>query len=346
MVQKLRFLLWLLLGLLVKGPVQAQRNLHPEHRSGYGCAFDSVQQAEFARNPGAARDYQNFLLQVASLSASDRARLLAQPDVTVPVVVHVIHTGGTDDISDAQVANAIQLLNLDFSKTNPDTADVLTDFQPIYANVGFRFRLATRDPTGSCTTGITRTYSTLTNVGDNTVKNLIRWDPNRYLNIWVVSTANGAGGYAFLPCPSATLDGIVIRSAQFGSIGRSCGSNFCFRSLTHEVGHYFGLRHTWGGSNTPGLASNCSIDDGIADTPNTIGSNLDCNLAFSPCGVLATCRTTWTTPPVRACLRRGRRKLCGPRFFLPAAARSFRRRTCAPLAPMMQRRVLPRPARQ
>lgn len=287
MPKKLLPLLGLAAALLLGGPAQAQRDPHPEHRTGFGCAFDSVQQAEFARNPGAARDYQNFLLQVNSLTPTDRARLLAQPDVTVPVVVHVIHTGGTDNITDAQVDDAIRILNLDFSKTNRDTADVISTFQPIYANVGFRFRLAKLDPNGACTNGITRTYSTQTNVGDNNVKNVIRWDPDRYLNIWVVTTANGAGGYAFLPCAGTSLDGIVIRSGQFGSIGRSCGSNFCNRSLTHEVGHYFGLPHTWGGSNTPGLPSNCAIDDGIADTPNTIGSNQDCNLFFSPCGVLA-----------------------------------------------------------
>ena len=55
------------------------------------------------------------------------------------------------------------------------------------------------------------------------------------------------------------------------------------RSLTHEIGHYFGLPHTWGGSNTPGLPSNCGLDDGIADTPNTTGSQNNCNLSFSPC---------------------------------------------------------------
>ncbi|RSK33143.1 M43 family zinc metalloprotease [Hymenobacter metallilatus] len=279
---------------LLRGPAaEAQPTLrptpdpHPLHRTGYRCAFDSAQQAEFARNPAAEREYRAFMQAVGSMSSTDRARLLAQPDVTVPVVVHIIHTGGANNITDAQVQDAIRILNQDFSKTNPDTADVIRDFQPIYANVGFRFRLARLDPNGNCTTGITRTYSAQTSVGDNTVKNLIRWDPSRYLNIWVSDNANGAGGYAYLPCPSATLDGIVVRNAQFGGVGRSCGSNFCRRTLTHEVGHYFGLPHTWGNSNSVGLPSNCNIDDGIADTPNTSGSNQDCNLNYAPCGVLA-----------------------------------------------------------
>ncbi|TGE13950.1 M43 family zinc metalloprotease [Hymenobacter elongatus] len=297
MLKNLLYLCLLALPTLSSAPAMAQQaqappRQYPEHAYGFRCAFDSAQQQAFRRTPGSERNYRNFLLQVAALSASDQARLLAQPDVTVPVVVHVIHTGGANNISDAQVQDAIRILNEDFNKANRDTADVIAAFQPRYATVGFRFRLAQRDPSGNCSTGITRTFSTQTSIGDDRVKSLIGWDSNRYLNIWVCDAANGAGGYAYLPCSGGTADGIVIRNGQFASIGRSCGSNFCVRSLTHEVGHYFGLPHTWGGSNTPGLASNCSIDDGIADTPNTVGvgapsGGSGCPLTNSACGVLA-----------------------------------------------------------
>ncbi|UOQ95981.1 M43 family zinc metalloprotease [Hymenobacter sp. 5317J-9] len=256
---------------------------YPEHKTGFRCAFDSAQQAAFARQPGAAAEYQSFLRQVAARPAAAQARLLATPDVTVPVVMHIIHTGGSSNITDAQVNDAVRVINEDFSKTNRDTADVIPFFRPRYANVGFQFRLAKKDPNGNCTTGITRTYSTDTNIGDDRVKSLIVWDQTRYLNVWVCVSANGAGGYAYLPCSGGSVDGIVIRNAQFGSIGTSGGSNLAIRSLTHEIGHYFGLPHTWGGSNTPGLASNCGIDDGVADTPNTTGISGGCNLSFSPC---------------------------------------------------------------
>ena len=269
---------------------------YPEHKTGFRCAFDSVQQAAFARQPGAAAAYRAFLLGVANMPATEQARLLAAPDVTVPVVVHIIHTGGSNNISDAQVEDAIRVINEDFSKSNRDTVAILPAFQPIAANIGFQMKLARKDPNGTCTTGITRTYSADGNIGDDRVKDLIKWDQSKYLNIWVCTNANGAGGYAYLPCSGGTVDGIVIRNAQFGSIGTSCGANLCIRSLTHEIGHYFGLPHTWGGSNTPGLASNCGIDDGIADTPNTIGSQSGCSTAygtgtvltsFNPCGPLA-----------------------------------------------------------
>ena len=255
---------------------------YPEHQTGLRCAFDSAQQAAFARQPGAAAAYQAFLAQVARTAPSAQARLLAAaPDVTVPVVIHIIHTGGSNNVSDAQVLDAFRVINEDFSKANADTASVIPFFQGRYANVGFQMKLARLDPNGNCTTGITRTYSTDTNIGDERVKSLILWDQSKYLNVWVCSSANGAGGYAYLPCTGGGGDGIVVRNAQFGSIGTS-GGNFAARTMTHELGHFFGLPHTWGGSNTPGLPSNCGLDDGIADTPNTIGSS-GCNLAFAPC---------------------------------------------------------------
>ena len=258
-----------------------------------------MQQAAFARQPGAEGQYRAFVREAQHLSPAAQARLLSQPDVTVPVVMHIIYDDARSNISDAQVLDALRVINEDFSKTNADTADVLASFLPIFANVGFRFRLAKLDPNGNCTTGITRTYSTDTNVGDDRVKSLIRWDQDRYLNIWICTNANGAGGYAYLPCTGGAGDGIIIRNAQFGTIGTSGGSNFAARSLTHEIGHYFGLPHTWGGSNTPGLPGNCGMDDGIADTPNTTGVQSGCNAPygtrvggtvltdFNPCGVLA-----------------------------------------------------------
>jgi PKD repeat protein len=258
------------------------------------CGFDSLQQILFQRYPGSEQAYRAFLRQSNELAQQtgfrDATAARTPPDVTVPVVVHIIHTGTANNITDAQVLDALRIANEDYSKANPDTVDVIPAFRARHANVGFRFRLARRDPNGNCTSGITRTYSTQTLVGDNNVKNLIRWDPSRYLNVWVCENANGSGGYAYLPCTGGNgLDGIVVRNAQFGSIGTAANRpERARRTFTHELAHYFGVPHTWGSSNTAGISSNCGIDDGIADTPNTIGSSTTvCNLADAPCGVLA-----------------------------------------------------------
>ncbi len=210
----------------------------------------------------------------------------ARSNYVVPVVFHIIHNGGVENISDLQVYDAIRILNEDYSRTNPDWQNVRSEFIGIVADVGVEFRLARKDPQGNCTNGITRTVSTLTSVGDQSMKNLIQWPRNRYLNIWVGASANGAAGYALLPSAAqflSTQDGIVLQHSYVGSIGTGLPQRS--RALTHEVGHWINLPHTWGNSNTPALASNCNEDDGVADTPNTQGWT-SCNLNGNTCGSL------------------------------------------------------------
>jgi PKD repeat protein len=205
---------------------------------------------------------------------------------TIPVVFHILHTYGSENISDAQVEDAITVLNNDYNKLNADTAAIVPAFQAIAANCGVVFKLAKLDPDGNCTNGIDRIYSPLTNVGDDDTK-LNLWPRNKYLNIWVVKNiSSGAAGYSMYPSSvqgagGAQVDGVMILSTYVGSIGTSSVSRS--RSLTHEVGHWLNLAHCWGSSNTPGASSNCSSDDNVSDTPNTIGWT-SCNLNGATCG--------------------------------------------------------------
>ena len=204
----------------------------------------------------------------------------------IPVVFHIIHNNGPENISDDQVRDAIRVMNEDYNKLNSDWADVQPEFLNIVANVGITFKLAQLDPNGNCTNGITRTVSTLTYDGDQNMKNLIQWPRNRYLNIWVSAGAGGAAGYSMYPSAvsgswGAPADGIVILSDYVGSIGTSSVSHS--HALSHEAGHWLNLKHCWGDSNTPGLASNCGEDDNVSDTPNTIGWTT-CNLRGATCG--------------------------------------------------------------
>jgi PKD repeat protein len=205
-------------------------------------------------------------------------------DYTIPLVFHIIHNNGEENISNEQIEDAVRILNEDFNRLNPDWDNVNQAFLPLVANVGISFKLAKRDPQGNCTNGITRTVSALTNDGTQTMKDLIQWPRNKYLNVWVAASADGAAGYTYRPGSvnnQPSWDGIVILHDYTGSIGT--GSVSRSRALTHEVGHWINLAHTWGNTNEPAVADNCDSDDGVSDTPNTIGWTY-CALNGASCG--------------------------------------------------------------
>lgn len=220
----------------------------------------------------------------------DESELARSSDYIIPVVFHVIHANGEENISDAQIQDAIDVMTEDFTLENDDITSVIDEFAGIVADVGVEFRLAKLDPNGNCTNGIVRVESEETFEGGENLKGISpAWPRANYLNIWVASDlSGGAAGYTYTPGSvdgfwGAQTDGIVIRHNYVGSIGT--GSTVGSRALTHEVGHWINLRHPWGGSNNPGLSDNCGSDDNVDDTPNTIGWT-SCNLSGESCGTL------------------------------------------------------------
>ncbi|MCB0480949.1 MAG: T9SS type A sorting domain-containing protein [Flavobacteriales bacterium] len=207
-------------------------------------------------------------------------------DYIIPVVFHVLHEGGPENVSDLVIHDAIRILNEDFNKLNPDTSDVVSSFKNSIGNAKIEFRLAKKDPQGKPHTGIDRIYTSLTNNAGESSK-LNTWSRASYLNIWIVKTiGSGAAGYTFLPGTANWMpsrDGIILLYNYFGAI-RS-GNARLSRALTHEIGHWLNLPHTWGGTNDPGVAANCQDDDGVWDTPNTIGWQ-SCNLNGTTCNSL------------------------------------------------------------
>lgn len=205
----------------------------------------------------------------------------SEPDLMIPVVFHILHQNGAENISDAQVQDQIRILNRDYQKKNADTANVVSAFQDIIAHVGFGFKLARIDPQGNCTNGIIRHLTPKTNWDANNLNDFtFSWPRDKYLNIYVVKTINiAATAYAFLPGTPipASADVIVSLHNMVGSIGTGTISNS--RVLTHEVGHWFGLHHIWGTSNQPGVV--CG-DDLVEDTPETKGFS---NCATSNTGI-------------------------------------------------------------
>jgi PKD repeat protein len=261
----------------------------------YHCGTDEMRQQIFLQHPelipGIARASER--LEEFTHEFEKQPQQKSGATYIIPVVFHVVHNYGPENISDAQIHDALKQVNIQFRKLNSDTTDIVSVFKPIAADCQIEFRLAQLDPNGNCTTGITRTVSPLTAIGDHQVKSLIHWPPDKYLNVYVCNQAAGLAGHSMLPGDADTIpewDGIVMQHSYLGTIGTS--EYFRRTVLTHEIGHYLNLQHIWGGNNVPnyfylpcGDAGNCAFDDGVADTPNTIGWQT-CSLGGYTCSSL------------------------------------------------------------
>lgn len=240
------------------------------------CGGDVMQQDLWKKRPELAAAQAMLdaqFTQVFRQKEKDVAARAAAAPLVLPVVVHIIHNGGSENISDAQVAKAVQHLNDAFAHAG------------YYAQAGasvetsIQFCLARRTPDGLATTGINRVASALTSLDMETddlpLKDLSRWDPTRYINIWVVQSINslssgpGVAGYAYFPSSHGRPEDGMVCEAQF--FGVSPEKEVVF---IHEMGHYFGLYHTFEGGCKN---DDCLVDgDRVCDTPPDQGKHTAC----------------------------------------------------------------------
>ncbi len=201
---------------------------------------------------------------------------MSQSIITIPVVVHVVWNTNAENISDAQIFSQIDVLNDDFRRTNSDASNTPSVWQNIAADCQIEFCLASIDPNGNPTTGITRTQTSQTsfsisssNMKSTSTGGIDPWDQDDYLNIWVCDLTGGILGYATPPSNfNNPEDGVVIRYRYFGTTGQVQAPFNKGRTATHEVGHWLNLKHVWGDSN-------CGNDQ-CADTPTQQSSNYGC----------------------------------------------------------------------
>lgn len=256
-------------------------------------------------NPG----YKANLAHQFQLAKSNH--LKSNDTYVIPVVVHIVYNPANpaENIADSVVHNQIDVLNRDYQRLNADSVNLRDTFDFIAGKANIKFRLATIDPDGNPTTGITRTettYSTFMNYtefmqGDMSSVERVKatadggidpWDQTHYLNIWVCNMAIEFGGqsipallgYSTPPTglpnwPAGSTgglnDGTVIQYQAFGGEYLSpievSGQIIPVngRTTVHEVGHYLGLRHIWGDGD-------CTQQDGIDDTPNADAESSGC----------------------------------------------------------------------
>lgn len=206
--------------------------------------------------------------------------------LTVPLVFHVVHQNGPENIPDSVIINSVNVLNQRFSNSGPYNFGN-------GVNVNIQFCLASTDPWGNPTNGITRDTSYWSvfpsNAGANAdfmMKNVNRWNPSRYLNVWLPKStifAMPSNAYSSYPWYiGLPIDGVVIEALSLGN------PHFL---LAHEVGHYLGLYHNDEGNSCVNF--NCLLDgDHVCDTPpeyqpmdcalSSCNTDLDDTTGFSP----------------------------------------------------------------
>lgn len=250
----------------------------------------------FANNPAAAQQYEqeqtafNAQVNQAARGSNDIEK---NTIYTIPVVFHILHNGGPENISREQVLDAVAIMNRDYAMLNPDISTLHYPFDSIKSAADIKFVLATKTPNGQCFSGITRTQNVITNDGSNGGNQVAaivagndvyqgQWPGNKYLNIFVCANIGGAAGYTMNPMSwTATQmgNGIFVLHNYTGSIGTS--SEYTSRTLTHEAGHWLNLSHVWGSNNNPG-SGGCGDTDNVQDTPDCVGST-SCNYNANTC---------------------------------------------------------------
>jgi hypothetical protein len=212
-----------------------------------------------------------------TLNNPESARLLSTGVMEIPVVVNVLYRTAAENISDAQIASQIAVLNEDFAATNADYSKVPAIFLGVRAgntNIKFVLQSTIRKAT-------TKTSWTTNDAMKKSSQGGINpTSPTTTLNLWACTMSGGILGYAQFPGGAAATDGVVILNTAFGRTGTAAAPFNKGRTATHEVGHYLNLRHIWGDAT-------CGSDL-VGDTPAHTGANYGCPAA----GVRSSCSGT------------------------------------------------------
>ncbi len=249
------------------------------------CGSDLAFEMALEKNPSLAQTLLEQEILTQEFIENHSKTVGSRTVVTLPIVVHVVWKNSVDNISDGQIYSQIEVLNQDFRKMNADAATIPNEFKSLAADMEVQFCLATTSPTGQPTTGITRTQTSVADIGFKTssggeflVKHDVHdgktaWNTSKYINIWVAQIDQGILGWATFPgVPPSNEQGIVVDPDAFGTFGTADAPQNKGRTTTHEMGHFFNLKHIWGESSS----TTCLDDDDVTDTPRHAGPNYGC----------------------------------------------------------------------
>jgi hypothetical protein len=261
------------------------------------CGSHTHWQHRYAHDAYAMQRKQDLETFTAQYASSETGKRGVRNVIQIPVVVHVVYNTAAQNVSNAQIASQIDVLNRDFSGTNTDLLPASHPFYGYIADSEIEFCLADTDPDGNPTTGITRTPTSVAEFSSNLddVKfpssgGVSNWNPTKYLNMWVCPLEGTTLGYAAFPGDMASdpeLDGVVIRVEAFGTTGTAGTAGFLDNALgrtaTHEVGHWLNLFHIWGDAT-------CG-DDKVGDTPTHENNKGNSGCPSFPHNALSSCGT-------------------------------------------------------
>lgn len=286
------------------------------------CATMEAIEKRFQADPAFKADYEKRVKQAEDAARNSTSNSTARTStlpaiVTIPVVVHVV-LPNPNIITEEAIDYFFSRLNLDYSGLNPDSTNGAA-FYPVRGHSVIRFTRARRDPNGNLTSGVERrvgnvgiTGNTYQPIKHASAGGLDPWDVTQYYNVFVgidgsgqgllgIAPGIGVGGQTETTTSSTGIDGVCINYIGF--------SNGCFsdpaynlaRTVVHEIGHNFGLFHTFSGCAngadfaqlTPtGQTLPASLLAAADDTPGLATATTNC-----PTGTVASGCAGATNPP-------------------------------------------------
>ena len=259
------------------------------------CGMTDMLQLLKQKNPYLEREMEARERNLQEiLQNAERTDFFGDEIITIPIVFHILYNTDEQNIPDSLVYSQMEGINTDFRRMNEDTVLVPDYFKNLVGDAQIEFCLATRDPEGNPTNGITRTYTDIEyfQSSASTYENATKmhytakgghdiWDRTQYLNVWVwnIDPASGTLAWAYLPGADPYVDGIVCRYNYFGRPTIAGEPYELGRTMTHEIGHWLNLWHTFNDA-----SGNFCSNDYVEDTPPQAEANFGCpDFPYSTC---------------------------------------------------------------